>query len=589
MVYPTLNQNQSSREMIDVFRGYNHNLRISNGEFYEMKNLTSSYYPVLSPREKRGVYQSPYNIENGIVSDEIENPNGMISKDALCYVDGKDFIVNKYKVPDFLSAEGEKKLVSMGAYVIIMPDKKYINTLDLNDNGYIEAKKTINSGTLNYYPCNSNGKTYSIKVNSLSPNDGDYWYDSVAKALKRFSSSNGMWSTVSTTYVRLEASGIGEPFNVNDGVKISGLTKVENLNGTSVIVNKGDNYIVITGLIDSSIKTQSCDENNVTVSRNMPDMDFIVESGNRLWGCKYGLVDNKVVNEIYASKQGDFKNWNCFAGISTDSYVASCGTDGKWTGAVTHLGYPIFFKENCMHKVYGNYPAQYQIQTTSCRGVQNGCENSLAIVNEVLYYKARTGICAYDGSLPTEISDVLGDETYSYAVAGTLASKYYVSMQNDNTKEWNMFVYDTKKGFWHKEDNVRVKYFCSNRGNLYYIDGDSKHIFTVMSDENCKESEEVVKWMAETGVIGANMPDKKYISNLLIRMKLDIGAKVRFFIQYDSEGDFTHLFTMTGTTLRSFSVPIKARRCDHFRLRIEGEGDAKIFSVTKTIEQGSDI
>ena len=202
----------------------------------------------------------------------------------------------------------------------------------------------------------------------------------------------------------------------------------------------------------------------------MPNMDFIVESGNRLWGCKYGVaVNGQIVNEIYASKLGDFKNWNSFAGISTDSYAASVGTDGQFTGAITHLGYPIFFKENCMHKVYGNYPANYQIQTTACRGVQRGCERSLAIVNEVLYYKARSGVCAYDGSLPMEISSALGDEAYSNAVAGSLGNKYYISMV-DSKKQWSLFVYDTLKGMWHREDSTRAIVFCNCRGDLYYID-----------------------------------------------------------------------------------------------------------------------
>ena len=72
-------------------------------------------------------------------------------------------------------------------------------------------------------------------------------------------------------------------------------------------------------------------------------------------------------------------------------------------------------------------------------------------------------------------------------------------------------------------------------------------------------------------------------------MALDIGTKVYFYIQYDSMGEWEHVATMTGTTLRTFTVPIKPKRCDHFRLRIVGEGDAKIYSMTKTIENGSDV
>lgn len=72
-------------------------------------------------------------------------------------------------------------------------------------------------------------------------------------------------------------------------------------------------------------------------------------------------------------------------------------------------------------------------------------------------------------------------------------------------------------------------------------------------------------------------------------MSMEIGAKVRFFAQYDSMGEWEHLGTVSGTSLRSFLLPIKPKRCDHMRLRIQGVGDVKIFSITKTIEQGSDI
>ena len=95
--------------------------------------------------------------------------------------------------------------------------------------------------------------------------------------------------------------------------------------------------------------------------------------------------------------------------------------------------------------------------------------------------------------------------------------------------------------------------------------------------------------MAESGVIGTVSPDRKYVSRLNIRMSLDIGSRVYINAQYDSCGEWVHLGTMTGTSLRSFTVPIRPKRCDHFRLRIVGEGDAKIYSISKTIEQGSDI
>jgi hypothetical protein len=63
---------------------------------------------------------------------------------------------------------------------------------------------------------------------------------------------------------------------------------------------------------------------------------------------------------------------------------------------------------------------------------------------------------------------------------------------------------------------------------------------------------------------------------------------VSFYADYDSLGSWEHLFTMTGVDLKSFAVPIKPKRCDHMRLRIVGRGEAKIFSIYKNIEWGSD-
>ena len=90
-------------------------------------------------------------------------------------------------------------------------------------------------------------------------------------------------------------------------------------------------------------------------------------------------------------------------------------------------------------------------------------------------------------------------------------------------------------------------------------------------------------------MIGTDSPDKKYISRLDVRMNIPLGSRVMFFIEYDSDGRWQYLFAMTGTNLKSFPVPIKPLRCDHLRLKIVGEGEAKIFSICQTIEQGSDL
>ena len=584
MKYSTLPVRSSNRNMVDTFKGYNHNLRIGQGEFFDMKNMTSDYYPLISPRGKRGVYAGT------------ENPQGLIAKDNLCYVDGRNFVINGYPVDMGLSTAADdcpKQLISMGAYVIIMPDKKYINTLDLTDFGNMEAS-FVTSSDVTFSLCSVDGDNYGATIVSASepenPENLALWIDtsSTPNTLKKYSKSSAIWVTIASTYIKISSPGIGAAFQQYDGVTISGVLaeQLQDLNATMVVWAREDDYIVVTGILDA-VTTQTIDDGAITVERRLPHMDFIAESENRLWGCRYGVARNgEVVNEIYASKLGDFKNWNCFMGVSTDSWTASCGTDGQFTGALAMPGYVVFFKENCLHKVYGNYPANFQIQTTVCRGVQRGCERSLAIVNEIIYYKARHAICAYDGSLPTEISAAMGEERYQNAVAGAHGNKYYISME-DLKGDYHLFVFDTAKGMWHKEDNLRVDAFCSCREELYAIDHDTKQIITMLGSGT--QDAEKVSWMVQTGIIGTDMPDMKYISRLTVRMSLEFGARVRFFAQYNSIGGWEPLGVISGTNVRSFSIPIRPKRCDHMRLRIEGTGEAKIYSITKTIEQGSDI
>ena len=614
MKFPKLRTVSASRQMVDTFQGYNHNLRIGDGEFFDMKNMTSDLYPVLSPRGNRGVYASP------------DSPKGLIAKDALCYVDGSKFVINDDAVDMKLATTCDtcprkndcsayevdkpacnKQLVSMGAYVIIMPDKKYINTQDLSDYGNIEAFFPGVEGqsvSASYEMCKIDGTAYTGAFKGASapgdPKSTPLWIDqsTTPHVLKQYSETNAVWVPIATTYIKITATDIAKNFSQYDAVRISGFPeKSEQLSGMNDIVyplweayhdpGEGDraegtnDYIIIAGILDEAVTYDSA----LKLERTMPVMDFVIESDNRLFGCRYGTAANgEVVNELYASKLGDFKNWNCSMGISTDSWVGGCGTDGPFTGAISHMGYPLFFKENCVHKVYGKFPTNFQIQTTVCRGVQKGCEKSLAIVNETLFYKSRNGVCAYDGSLPNEVSYALGNEAYSNAVGGAHGNKYYISML-DAAATPNLFVFDTAKGLWHKEDDLKVDCFCSCDGEMYAVVG--KQIITLLGSGT--KDTAPVQWMVETGEIGIASPDSKYISRLTLRMAMDIGAQVRISAQYDFSPVWESLGSICSNSLRSFSLPIRPKRCDHMKLRIEGEGMVKIYSITKTIEQGSDI
>lgn len=584
MLFSKLPTLPTERRVAETFRGYNHNLRVGDGEWYTTTNLTSDYYPVLANRGKRGKLSGP------------ESPSGMVSCDTLCYTDGTKIVVNGYPVEMYLSTAEDmlpKKLVTMGGYIVILPDKKWINTLDLTDFGNIEAAWESDAD-VSLELCSADGASYeSPAVGGAEPADPanmDLWIDTSQSPhqLKQWSEGSGMWTVIPTTYVKIAAPGIGRAFGRYDGVTLAGFLEdaLQDLNGSHVIWAKGDDYIVVIGMIDSAV-TQKAEEGKVMVQRRMPQLDYVTEAGNRLWGCHYGRANNgEVVNEIYASKLGDFKNWECFMGISTDSWVASVGTDGRFTGAISLGGYPLFFKENVLHKIYISSSGAHQVQDTVCRGVARGSENSLAIVNERLYYKSRTGVCMYDGSLPAEVSYAFGDVRYTNAVGGSIGNKYYISME-DAAGYHHLFVLDTAKDMWHREDDLRVEEFCECRGELYAIDSDTKAILA-MTGSTGEQYEDTMEWVAESGDLLLDNPDAKYIQRLLIRLSTAKDTTIRIYAEYDKFPEWELVGEYNGGPLGSVSLPVRPRRCDHLRLRFEGKGDVRIYSIAKYVIGGSD-
>ena len=591
MLYPIVKETKTYNLMTTEFGGYNHSLKPREGEFFDTENITTDYYPIASGRKKRGIVR------------RLNSPSGMTAKDSLIYADGADLYYNGKKVDGLvLSTEKEKcpkKFVSMGAYLCIFPDNLYLNTADMTDFGSMEMSwEAEESTSVKYSICKGDGAEYGkTTVADEAPKDaenGELWIDSSTDThiLKQYSKNMNMWVEIATVYVKIEAKGIGQRIEKGDGIRISGCKysgeneyikkQIEALNSTFTVKERGDNHIVVTGLLDETY-TQN---GGVNVTRKVPKMDYVTECQNRLWGCYYGLEDGKTVNEIFCCKLGDFKNWEVYSGISTDSFKASCGTDGVWTGAVTYLGYPLFFKENYVHKVYISSGGAHQLVSMAIDGVQKGSDTSFAIVNDYLFYKSKTGINRFDGTQAVNISSDLGNEQYCDAVGGRLGGKYYVSMKDINEK-WHLFVYDVKRGLWIREDNTMALYFADIDNELYYIDGDSNELKTINGTEG--KEEDKFPWKIVFGDIGYEYFQKKYLSRFNIRMSLEEYGWAEIYTEYDSNGIWEKRGTINGTGIsRTFTLPIRPRRCDHIRIKIEGSGEFKLYSISKILEIGSD-
>ncbi len=579
---PQLAYEYAEREVTDTFLGYNHNLKIADGEFFNTENLTSAYYPLLANRKKRGIVQ------------KMKAPGGLLAKEKLAWVDaGTLYYDGEPTAISGLSA-GEKQLVSMGAYIAIFPDKMYYNTADPTDYGAMEAMYS-SAGAVRFSMCRADGTEYKTPTVSADPpttyENSDIWIDTsgATHVVKQWVSVSAQWVNVPTVYTRIQFISYGEIprlFQKNDGVTISG-AEADVANGDKVIMAVGGDetsmdYIVVVGLLEDAI-TQT--EGSVHVERRTPDLDYVCEAQNRLWGCRYGIEDGKNLNEIYCCALGDFRNWRQYLGLSTDSWTASVGSDGPWTGAINYLGYPMFFKENRIHRVSISSQGAHQITEIVCRGVQEGCAKSLQVVNETLLYKSRADVCAYQGSFPQSISEPLGEELYDSAAAGATGDRYYISMRNQEG-EHQLFVFDLKRRLWMREDDLHAIAFATLGDELYALTDDNALLALLGSTG---EAESVVRWRAETGLMYYQHPDRKYVSRYNLRLYLEDGAEANVYMMYDSSGEWIPQGKIRMKGTRTVTLPVRPRRCDHLRMRIEGKGEVRLYSIARILTIGSDV
>lgn len=527
-----------------------------------------------------------------------------------------------------------RQMVAMGGYVVALPDKTWANAVKLASGAAMvsgtdygewdaavqyEEPMTGTAPEITFFLCHSDGTPVvgatAGDTSPASPAEGDLWIDTGDHALKKYD-SDGQWTAIPTTLVRISATGIGSGFRKGDGIALyqrylghaSGIWDNDEYDyqpgGKSVCDLFGDYYgnegkmyvlrdvtansITIDGILDVESLTatmmsvgSSSTPPLVRFARESPAMDYIVESGNRLWGCRYGLNERgEVVNEIYASALGDIRNWRVYDGLSTDSYAASRGTDGAFTGAAVLDGHPLFFRAGSVEKVFPSASGAHQISTQTLDGVEPGSDKSLCIIDNVLYYKSRRGVMAYTGTLPRLVSGALGSERYSSGVFGRDGKRLYCSMLPEQG-EREIYVYDTERGEWHREDGTSEMSMTVWRDALYMlIDGQ-------LVKASGGEDSRGVRWEAETPEIGLDVLGRKWISHVQLFCQMELGASASVLVSYDG-GNWHRKGRISGNRMGTQTVEVYPHRCERLRLRLEGVGGFELVRLAYRVEEGGD-
>ena len=610
MILSNRNGLKNTRNMLRVFGGLNETYSCTEAEYSAGINFSARNFPALSTRLPRRKLRE----EAGL--------NGMYHLNGLLTVCGRDLVYTpddrdemEVTLKDAVE-NGRKTLVGIGTKILIFPDKLAFDTASRK----VSALGAVWSGknaSVEFAPCDAEGKVYEVSgcgpAEPDKPTDGQLFLRvedpekpwSSESTLEVYSEASGNWSAVVLDYCRISAKGVGTDFAAEDTVTLTGSAAEQagqwnELDGDRIVYDAGTDALRVkadpggewfygrltrTGAavrwvsLDGSVSREFVSAEVVELERRVPDMDYLTECDNRVWGCS-----NKE-NVIYACKLGDPTNWFSYRGIAADSYAVTVGSDGPFTGAATCMGYALFFKENTLHKLYGSKPSDFQLSSLRCRGVARNAARSLCVLNETLYYLSPDGVMAWDGSIPAKVSAALDAgrlANVKQAVGGALDGRYYLHVSREN--EVRLLVYDTERGLWHEEDVCSFE-MASTGGQLYLWDGRALWAADPSREaagQRSEETEQGVEFALTTGDLGLDSPEERYLSRLTLRLDAACRSRVTVEVSYDG-GPWENAAALTVEgPRRNCDLHLVPRRCASLRLRLWGYGQITLRSLAKT-------
>ena len=450
---------------------------------------------------------------------EYAAPKALHVKDGLLIVDGTNVI---YKGRTVGTVDGRRKqIATIGNYVVIFPDKVYYNVVT-GEFGSMEERFTAAAGKAVFTD------------------------DSITVA------------------------GAAFKFRVGDGVNITGCTKFPENNQLIIVRGvEGDTLKFYSDSFTAGTETAS-----VSISRDVPDLDYICESNYRLWGTKGNL--------IYSSKYMDPLNFNSMDGSSGDSYTIEVATDGEFTGCIPYSSHICFFKENVLHKLFGSKPANFQLVTSQVYGVQAGSERSMCIINETLIYKGVGGVYAYSGGVPELISAKFGLARFSNACATSDGERYYISMRQGDA--WHLMVYDVMRGIWLREDGCECVDMGFHEGHVYLLRRNGE----LLRVDNSLPVDDV-EWSATFCPFSETVNERKGYSKFHLRLELGAKSWLTLEVKRDYDTVWHKVYSTHNEKARTVTVPILPARCDSVEIRLRGKGECKVRTFIREFFTGSDV
>ena len=594
MLFPKLKRPEEKAWSIEKFGSLISGEKVPEGCFTKMENLTADAYPLMSIREKRGIYkgETPLYFNGERVTTSVNTTMGIL------FCTEKSLYIGGEKIEGVYLNRNVKnrKAVLFGRNVFIVPDGIYVKNTD-DGIKVIHVNRGLRSGFGQaFYSTDKGEQIEADYVGELpaNPSAGTTAICSTSDSMYLYQYTGDKWQELYPVYICLAMPLFPEDMTKDTSFYIESKEKLFD-DGYHTVIFSDEKSLVMTGRLYSQGEISGVD-----ITINLPVLDFAVEHNNRLWGCRYGEDANgKFVNEIYASKLGSPEEWYSFQGISTDSYAVNLGCYGEFTGAATLGNEVLFFKENFIIRVLGSTPSEFSVYTVPARGVEKGHHSSVVNLEGRLFYKATDGIAVYDGTMPEIVSEKSAFNGFSDSVACGIDGKYKIAL-TDTDGIRGIYVFDTRTGLWHREDDSFNTRFMFTRDSSAFFLGENENELTYtlytdsikkLKNENTEillkgdtpyrvSAEDEVMWYCETGKIGDSVTSyNKRVRTVRFYIMLGEDSLVRASIKPDSRGEYEEIFCLDKKTEGICAATVPTVPCKYFSFRLSGKGEFTLHSV----------
>lgn len=545
MYLQTLTPPRTQSLFIERFTGLQQIGEYKQNAFANMQGMASEQYPAIATRK-------PYRMIR-----KVKPHTQVFSHKRLLRIEEGQLFDGAFPVGPVQGNPTDT--VSFMNRFIMMPGKTCYNS----ENHVIEhMENRFCAKGIRFGIGNSFGKSIEGYVQSDTPPENQaLWLDTTNNKLRQY--VNGAYQDVQGIYTCLHAEGIDKGFAVGDAVEVSGVS-IEECNGSFVIEDVQKNCLVLYGNLSQSFT----ETNEVCIERKVPVLSSPCVWNFRVWGI------DKQTQTLHASALGKPNVYYNFSGGVSDSFAMQI--DNALALAALEDELLVFCKGGIL-RITGRRPQNFVSTWLAMPGIAQGCENSITLCQNAVYYYSTQGPMCYNGffqALPACVPAL--HKAKGFALQG----KYYLADEHKG-----LYCYDIARKLWHREESFAISSACAHGQAAFFVVGDT--LFAMGEAEQAPienpHTEETVRWFVETNDFSVAEPGNRKLESLQVNISGE--GQYAVYAAFDAPLNANKAFTwhklQEGEFIehKQITCRISAKTCHRIRLRIEGEGEAVLHSL----------